>query len=247
MRKDCEQTNWYQHGKDAATKGQRLVGDSKIQTCQRAGASIDNVALARGFQDGTTNFCQPENVFQLGKKGEVFNEALSEELCGADHAHELQAKHQDGVRFFCQTSNGFAAGATGAKYTGVCPSELAETFVAEFNRGRKNYLTASVATNDEAIRDIEVQIGRLESQVFMLKSKLMGLPSEAAQSVVIVTEAYTGQSYAQGGGPDTATQARRSDLELEVQNVDVEIARERLQADSLREKSRALQVELTAP
>jgi hypothetical protein len=74
----------------------------------------------------------------------------------------------------------------------------------------------------------------------------MALPPEAAQTVIIVTDPSTAHSYAQPEDPDAAIQARRTDLEFQIQNVDSEIYRQRLQEDSLRAANRLLQFEMAA-
>jgi hypothetical protein len=238
VRKECEQVDWYKYGQGTAMEGRRLSGDHRVRTCQDAGADVDDVALDHGFKEGMSNYCQPETVLQTGKKGEFFNEDMCES------SSILRRRHAEGVRIYCQKQNGFSAGTLGKKYNGICPKDLEGAFSTEFNRGRKNYLSAVIATNESAIGDLEVQIGRLEGQKFMYNSQLMSLPNET-QTAVIVTDPYSGQQIAQVASPDPSLQSRRSDLQFQIQSTESQLYQQRQQEQSLRATNRDLQVEMT--
>lgn len=236
---ECERTDWYAYGHQAAMEGRRLSGDHKIDQCAQNNGRVDDVALDHGFKEGMASYCEPETVFVQGKKGEFFNEDMCETRV------RLQREHQAGIRIYCQKENGFSAGATGRKYNGICPKDLEQNFVAEFNRGRKNFLNATIASNESALGDIEVKIGHLESQRFMYNSQLTALPAETSQVATAVVDPTTGIAYSQGPYVDSAIVARRNDLELQMQNIDASIAKERFEAEKLRTANRDLRVEMT--
>ena len=67
----------------------------------------------------------------------------------------LAKRHEAGVLAFCQRENAYPAGATGEKYNGICPSKLEKNFLPEFNRGRRSFIEATIASNEMAINDLE--------------------------------------------------------------------------------------------
>jgi len=239
VRSECAHTDWYAYGHSAAMEGRRLSGDPKVRQCYDVEGKVDEVALDHGFKEGMANYCEPETVFQTGKKGEFFNQ----EMCEA--RVRLLREHQAGVRMYCQTANAFAAGAVGKKYNGICPKDLEAAFVPEFNRGRKNFLSATIASNESALGDIEVKLGRLQGERFMYDSQLMALPSETSQVATTKIDPTTGIAYSQSPIIDSAIVARRNDLQLQIQNVETEISKQRSEADKLRAANRDLRVEMT--
>lgn len=239
IKADCERTDWYAYGHSAAMEGRRLSGDNKINQCYKVDARVDEVALDHGFKEGMANYCEPETVFQTGKKGEFFNSDMCESRV------RLQREHQAGVRTYCQKENGFAAGAAGKKYNGICPKDLEAAFALEFNRGRKNFLNATIASNESAIGDIEMTIGRLQGQRFMYDSQLMALPAETQQVATTWVDPTTGIAYSKAPVIDSSIAIRRNDLQLQIQNLDAQISQQRFSEQKLREANRDLRVEMT--
>lgn len=218
--------------------GHRLSGDAGVRRCEEAGANVDDVALDHGFKEGMSNYCEPETVFQTGKRGEFF----PHDMC--DESPSLARRHAAGVRAYCSRANGYLAGTTGKKYNGICPADLEPAFVSEFNRGRKNYLSATIAENENTLRDLDVDIARLQSQRFMAQSRLDSLPL-VQQAAVIVVDPYSGQQVATAAQPDAAVMARRNDLEMQIENFDSMIYSDRQKESGLRDTNRSLQVEMT--
>lgn len=149
-RRACYETDWTAYGKKAAQNGQHLEGDSEIKACRESGGVVDQGALDRGYREGVTLYCEPDHVFNLGKRGEIFETDLCEK------SDSLKAKYGSGLREFCQEANGFPVGASGHTYSGVCPKDLEIRFLKEYRRGRRNYIQATVASNESALRELEV-------------------------------------------------------------------------------------------
>jgi hypothetical protein len=157
-RKECERTDWFEFGKSVAMSGNRLSGNSFVRRCEDAEANINHTALDQGFKKGMATYCQPDTVLALGKRGEFF----APDMCDGENPRLLKQRHEQGVAIYCQKSNGQAAGATGKQYNQICPKELEEAFLVEFNKGRKKYLLANVQQAESEIDDIDRQIRDLE-------------------------------------------------------------------------------------
>jgi uncharacterized protein DUF2799 len=63
-----------------------------------------------------------------------------------------RAGHAEGVLTYCKPGNGFEVGHSGAAYQGVCPANLEEAFVAEYNTGRH-------------LHDLEWALQRVDSEI----------------------------------------------------------------------------------
>lgn len=240
-RKDCEKTNWFQYGQSVAMQGRRLTGDAKITACNQAEANIDEVALDRGFKTGMATYCQPDTVFQTGKRGEFFNV----DMCDGEQPRFLQKKHAEGVAAYCAKSNGHAAGAKGARYNGICPKNLEEAFMAEFNRGRKTYLNAWINNNENRIDEIEGQIRRLDSDRMSIVTQLAIMPS--ANTVVRETkyDPVTRSTREETRiDENEKTKRRREDLKSNLDSKERDINSKRDEQDKLREANREMRTEL---
>lgn len=241
-RKDCEKTNWFDYGQSVAMQGRRLTGDSKIVACNKAEADIDEVALDRGFKTGMANYCKPETVFQTGKRGEFFNV----EMCDGEQPRLLQKKHAEGVQAYCAKANGYPAGAKGVKYNGICPKNLEDAFLAEFNRGRKAFLTSAIANNENRIDEIEGEIRRLERDRMNLATQIAMLGSGGGTIVREVKyDPVTRSSREETRIEENeATKRRRNDLKSDFDSKERQIKSKRDEQDRLRSTNRDMRTEL---
>lgn len=80
-----------------------------------------------------------------------------------------RAGHADGVQTYCRASNGFATGHSGAPYQGVCPAELEDDFLAEYNAGRQLFELES------ALRGVEGRIAGNYRAQENIKSELTSI------------------------------------------------------------------------
>jgi hypothetical protein len=155
-----------------------------------------------GFQDGTLG----RPVGTIGNYGRA---------C-ADHGvtpdlEAYRAGHAEGVAVYCRASNGFGVGHSGAGYQGVCPANLEQAFVAEYNVGRHLYELES------AVRDIDNQIARNLGEQDRIKKELTGIAARMVsadtsteQRVVLVARtAELGKRYGElSAQNDTLKQER---------------------------------------
>lgn len=243
VRKECEKVNWFDHGKSVAMSGRRLTGDELVRKCEEAEANVDGVAIDRGFKTGMAEYCQPETVFQTGKKGEFFNV----EMCDGEQPRLLQKRHADGVKAFCAKTNGFAAGATGKKYNNICPDELEAAFMPEFNRGRKSFLNASILANETRIDEIESASRRLESERMTLMGRLQMLGDGKIITREVRHDAATGTLREETKVTEDANvQLQRQNLQSDFDRKTREIESKRREQDELRKANREMRTELSS-
>lgn len=171
LKKECNNTNWFNHGKGVAMRGARLNEDDFLNKCKKVEAEINFSELDKGFKKGMGEYCEPETAYETGRKGQKF----AKDMCDVPGIKELIAKYQSGVRDYCQKDNGYSAGSSGEKYNYVCPAELEKSFLPEYKRGRKNYLGVIITQKQEEIQSLERGIGDLNMQVTQVNSKLSQL------------------------------------------------------------------------
>jgi hypothetical protein len=210
VRKECEKTNWFEHGRKIALSGRRVTGDEHVVQCTKAEANIDSVALDRGFKTGMETYCQPETIYQVGKRGEFF----SAEMCDGEQPRLLKKKHDDGVQEYCRRSNGYTAGAIGTPYNGICPKDLEPGFLPEFNRGRKAYLNTQIANAESEIKDLDSEIGALNNDLAFAEGRVLQHRMMRTPQPIIYTNDPNASAQAQA-----AAQAQQSHALMEEQSL----------------------------
>jgi hypothetical protein len=159
-RKECEKTNWYNHGHKVAMAGKRLDADDFVSSCEKVEAKINYGDLDVGFKAGMATYCEPQAAYDVGRKGEFFNLNMCE-----DNKHRLlKAKHTAGVKDFCQPDSGFTAAAKGWKYNNICPKDLEKAFMIEYRKGRKRYLRTMIEQKRDEIRELNDHLVDLNRQ-----------------------------------------------------------------------------------
>lgn len=242
-RKECESTNWFEYGKKVAMSGRRLSGDGFVTECRKVEAEIGEVDLDHGFKSGMSQYCQPAQVFSLGKGGEFF----SAEMCDGDNPRQLAERHKAGVLEYCRKSNGYSAGAAGKAYNGICPKELEGAFLPEFRRGRKKYLAVVVIENEKKINDLEREAINLERERNMKSLEAQRLQVPTGYAVERVVDPTTGAVREQMVQRLSEEQKRASDdMRWQIQSLDSRINGKRQEQSQLRDKNRELQLEAVA-
>ena len=84
-----------------------------------------------------------------------------------------RAGHEEGLRTYCRAENGFQVGRSGKKYSGICPDDLENAFVNEYDIGYEFYLL------DKDISDAENKIRSYFSRIEYLNEEI-DLAAEAA-------------------------------------------------------------------
>lgn len=170
VRKECDQLNWYQVGFDAALRGERISNDPQVNRCRKAEAEISESQLDLGFKAGMSRYCQPDGAYQTGKNGETFNL----DFCETGSHPVLRKKHQEGLAAYC--GDGMNAGLSGKKYKNVCPSELEKSFLPEYRKGRKKYLSGMIQNSESKVRELDVELDRLHYSKRINDNRLTLLP-----------------------------------------------------------------------
>ena len=173
FKKQCEATNWYQHGYDLAMRGQRPAQDEFLSRCRKSEAEISESQLDLGFKAGMQQYCLPDVAFQTGKKGQFLNM----DLCDAGQERILKARHADGVKDFCQPSSALSFGASGAKYNNICPASLESAFLSEYRKGRKKYLQLRIDQTNTSIAALASDTQALEREKSFIDGRLSMVPA----------------------------------------------------------------------
>ncbi|MEQ1723485.1 MAG: hypothetical protein ABL930_09940, partial [Pseudobdellovibrio sp.] len=108
-------------------------------------------------------------------------------------------------------------------YNKICPSGLEESFLPEFNRGRKRYLNEEISENNN-------QINRIENEVKHLKTDL-------AQKTSLV-------SRYQYAPQNDQTINLLNNARSQVRSLEYEISNKETNLSSLRNKNREFKLEL---
>ena len=241
IRKDCEKTDWFEFGKGVAMSGNRLSGNGTVRRCEEAESNINYTALDQGFKKGMADYCRADTVFATGRRGEFF----SPDMCDGENIRLLKSQHQKGVTGYCQKSNGVSAGATGKKYNQICPKELEDDFLAEFNKGRKRFLAASIQQTQSEIDDVEGEIHSLQNrkQSYITELSTVGTGQVIRREMKYdpMTRSYREETSVQ---EDPGSKDRRDRLTTDMRGVDRSIEGKREQQQELRRKIRELNAEL---
>lgn len=241
-RKECEATNWHQHGYNVAMSGKRLDSDSFIRECQKVEAEISYSAADTGFKEGMGKYCDLDTVYREGKLGKKFNF----DMCDGLSRKAMQKRHAEGVIEFCQESNGYTVGASGTVYQNLCPKNLEAKFLAEYRRGRKVYLNNSLVEKERQIADLEQEISNFQDERTRKSYELSALSSVGrtvarerkwdARTNTYKEEVRTIE--------DESVKRRRDDLQWEMNRISNSISTAEAKKRSVREEMRKIREEL---
>lgn len=173
-RKECESTNWFDHGKSVALRGEWLASDKLVSECRKVEAEIQESQLDQGFKNGMQRYCTPDNSYKTGKEGSMF----SRDLCDGPEINVLLQNYRRGVTDYCAKTNGQNAGASGKKYQNICPKELEPAFLVEYRKGRKKYVQAMITSREDEVRDIDSKLTSKRHQMGYTQVRLNGLESQ---------------------------------------------------------------------
>lgn len=80
----------------------------------------------------------------------------------------------DGLREFCRPGNGYRLGAKGVEYSGVCPADLEEPFLAAYRHGQKVHgLENQLKSTKKTLGDLHGELESLENRVAHCESELV--------------------------------------------------------------------------
>jgi hypothetical protein len=233
LKKQCESTNWFEYGESVAKKGQRAGSDSFVLQCRQEEANIDHAALSNGFRKGLDEYCTPDFAYRLGRQGEF----LAQDMCSGELEIRMKPKHTAGVKDYCQAGNGEAAGSTGKKYNQICPRELEEAFLPQFNKGRRKYLDGLIVRRQAELQDLDKDLQALDRRRTELRQDLRRAESDRT-SLAALAPTERGKKLLD------ETDRRIRDLQGDLRRLDYELNGKEAQKKRLREELHSAQGEL---
>lgn len=223
-RKDCEKTNWYQHGYDVAMSGRRLDTDDFVKQCQKVEANFSFTDLDTGFKAGMAKYCTDDNVYEVGKAGKPF----SYDMCDGENLKKMKGRYTEGLRVFCTPSNGYRFGTSGGIYLNVCPKSTENDFLTEYRKGRKVYLTAAIAEKEKELARIDGEIRNLEGRRGILSAQQAHYSSQVEVRHENVYDPATGTYRQQTTTqPSQQGQMRANELNSEISGVNYQLQQAR--------------------
>lgn len=213
LKKQCESTNWFDHGFQFAMTGKRLNADPFIEQCKKEDVDVREAELDLGFKAGMQNYCKPEVVYITGKNGE----SLNIDFCDPSQAKILQKKHADGIEQYCQKDNGYSVGSSGKIYTQVCPKDLEANFLKEYRRGRKVYLGQTILNREQENNELERQANDLQSENQRKMHEMAMVPPNQ------VPHFWPSMSIADQSAEQQRVDRENTDLNYRRQNIQFEI------------------------
>lgn len=223
-KKECEKTNWFEHGERVALSGKWLKSDEFVASCRQAEANMSESHLDQGFKSGKEKYCHPDNARIVGRKGALFTEAL----CDGPGASVTMKSYHQGIAQYCAATNGFSAGQSGVTYSNVCPQNLESAFMVEYKKGRTNYLQNRLQTD-------QLELTKLQSQLETQRVLISNLQNQEAAIDSQITNNNTLLALA----TNNASPALKTNLEGQAAQLQQRLDRtrsERRTADSKKEE-----------
>lgn len=188
LKKQCKETNWFDHGFQVAMRGERLSGDQLYSQCKKEEFDVNESQADLGFKAGMERYCKPEVVLNTGKEGNYFNT----DFCDPGQWNFLRGKHAEGVRIFCEKSNGYNVGSSGKVYNNICPKQQESAFLSEYRRGRKVWIAQAIVEKQERINNADAEMNQKNSEILTLRSQLMMAGNERRYESRQIFNANTG-------------------------------------------------------
>lgn len=241
IRKDCEKTNWYQHGYNVAMSGKRLDADDKVKSCQKVEAKMSFSELDTGFKAGMAKYCTPDNVYMVGKAGNPF----SYDMCDGESIKKMRVQYEKGLAEFCTPGNAYRFGTSGGIYQNVCPKKAEDAWLPEYRKGRKVWLAAVIDEKEREVRRLDGEIRSLENKRNLLTVQQASLSGRTTYKRQQVYDARTGTYHEQvTQEPDEAAKTQGEQLQNQISNVDYEIRKVKEQHETLSSEVSKLRTEM---
>lgn len=135
IKKQCENTNWFEYGQSISEKGQYLEEDDFVKQCKEY-EIYDFVKTDLGFKSGREKLCNYPRIEELGTLGEKVNF----KFCDGLSMNKMLDHHKKGLQSFCVQQVGYSYGSSGKVYQEVCSKEQELVFLPAYLGGRKEFL-----------------------------------------------------------------------------------------------------------
>jgi hypothetical protein len=240
-RKECEKTNWYEHGQKVAMSGKRLDADPFVKECQKVEAEFSFSELDTGFKAGMAKYCTGDNVFQVGKSGKPF----SYEMCDGESEKKMKARYTEGLRIFCTPGNAFRFGSSGGIYENVCPKNEEDAWLTEYRKGRKIWLKAVIEEKTREVARMDGEIQGLERQRSNLTFQQSNLTRSKTMKREHIYDPAT-RTYREvvSQEQDERTKQRQDELSRDISSVDYQIRSKRKLQEDLNAELSKLRTEM---
>jgi len=242
-RKECEKTNWYQHGHDVAMAGKRLDADDHVKQCQKVEAKIGWTEMDTGFKAGMGKYCTGDNIFAVGKAGKPF----AYEMCDGESEKKMRARYLEGNKIFCTPSNAYRFGSSGGVYLDVCPNDSEEAWLVEYRKGRKIWLKAVIEEKEREVTRLDGEVRRLELQrqalTFQQSTMANSMTTRRERVFDPITQTYK-EVVTQG--PDEQAKMRSQQLSSDISSVNYQIQRTREQQTTISAELSKMRTEMAS-
>lgn len=240
-RKTCEKVNWYDHGYKVAMSGKRLTGDAEYNACVKVDAEISHSDVDVGWKAGHKIYCSADGAYKKGQDGQLYNF----QYCDAGKSAKTRGSYKKGIREFCQVKKAYSFGANGGVYLKVCPSDLADSWVPEYQRGRIIFLKGEILNKKQNISQIDSEISDLESQRSTLVRKINRLPRNQVATTKRTFDPAT-NTYVEKKqyGESEETKRQRQEINWQMDQVVSKVKNARSRQADIRKEIHAMEREM---
>jgi hypothetical protein len=89
---DCLAGDWARIGRQDGAEGRtRSRFSDHVEACQEYGVGPDRATYESGYREGLVSYCTPENGFDIGRRGRVY-----ENVCPASQEGDFLARYRAG-------------------------------------------------------------------------------------------------------------------------------------------------------
>ncbi len=171
LKEKCEKTNWFSYAQGVSFSGKYLEEDSFVKQC-RSVEKVNSVDLDRGFKFGREKGCTYDEILSRGRQGQVVNF----QFCDGLDAYTMKQKHREGLKIYCLRDNGYPVGKSGQVYQNVCLTEEEKSFLPNYQRGRRDFLSDSIKLSQREIGAMRQSLESYEQELNRISREFTTLP-----------------------------------------------------------------------
>lgn len=144
LKAKCSATNWFEYSQKLAFEGKYLEEDPLVKDCK----GLDRTSATQldlGFKLGREKMCTYDEIHSRAVNGQpVFFK-----FCDGLEMNLMKRRHQDGLVIFCTSERGYPYGRSGQVYLKVCNPKQETQFLPSYFKGRKEFLSQTLADSKE--------------------------------------------------------------------------------------------------
>ena len=91
----CQELDWYELGRQDGTQGSQATRRSVAAVCDESDQSLSEALYNNGFDAGVSQYCAPQNGFELGRSGQP----IVAGVCPNLQQEEFVQRYEQGQRF----------------------------------------------------------------------------------------------------------------------------------------------------